>query len=413
MENNAYRRSVSGQRLEESRRRSRTGTTAPADGGISAHVLRIHAIYAVLLIITFQSLVFGCDGARAGQSAFKTERISRGDIEQRVIATGKIEPFSTVEIRSKVDGIVKSIAVDEGDSIKKGEVLIELDKDILISRVNEARAALEKARARYEQARIEASTVEVESAQRKYDRIQELFAQQLAPTEQLEDAQTALTIAEQNLRARQAAVSMAQAELAAVTAMLERTENELSYATIISPMDGIVLSRDVDVGSAVASVVSTMGTLIMTLGNMQEVHMVGDVDESDIGTVHVGMPARISVESYPDKTFHGRVKTIAPQGIEKNKIMNFKVEIAIDETDIPLRTNMTADAEIIVDEHHNVLLAPQSAIRYKHRESYVEIPDSDEPEGKRAIDVTLGISDTDFSEVLSGLREGDEVIVTG
>ncbi len=369
-----------------------------------------HVLSSILIA---QIMGVGCNGARASQNKFETARVTRGDIEHRVIATGRIEPFSTVEIRSKVDGIVKSITVDEGDSVKKDHVIIELDKDILISRVNEARASLKKAQARYEQAQIEASTVEVESAQRKYDRIHELFNQKLAPKEHLEDAQTALTIATQNLRAKQAAVSMANAELAAVTAMLQRAENELSYATIVSPMDGIVLSRDVDVGSAVASVVSTLGTLLMTLGDMREVHMVGDVDESDIGLVQMGMPARISVESYSGKKFLGKVRTISPRGIEKEKIMNFEVEITIDETDVPLRTNMTADAEIIVEKHTDVVLAPQNAIRYQRNRSYVEVPDPKEETGRRAVDISLGISGTDFSEVLSGLKEGDEVIVAG
>jgi HlyD family secretion protein len=368
-------------------------------------------ISALILFVAIPAI--GCNGARTGQAAFETAHVTRGDIERRVIATGRIEPFSTVEIRSKVDGLVKTLTVDEGDRVEKGQVLIELDKDILISRVNEARAALKKAKAGLEQAQIEASTVEVEAAQRKYDRLQKLFTQQLAPKEQLEDAQTALTIAEQNFHARKAAVSMAQAELAAVTAMLERAENELSYATIISPMDGIVLSRDVDVGSAVASVVSTMGTLLMTLGDMREVHMVGDVDESDIGMVRVGMPARISVESYPEKKFHGVVRTISPRGIEKEKIMNFEVEITIVETDIPLRTNMTADAEIIVETHRDVLLVPQSAIRYERNQAFVEIPATGETDGRKAVDSDIGISGTDFSEVLSGLKEGDEVIVAG
>jgi multidrug efflux pump subunit AcrA (membrane-fusion protein) len=178
-------------------------------------------------------------------------------------------------------------------------------------------------------------------------------------------------------------------------------------------MDGIVLSRDVDVGSAVASVVSTMGTLLMTLGDMREVHMVGDVDESDIGLVRVGMPTRISVESYPGTKFNGTVRTISPRGIEKDKIMNFEVEITIDETEIPLRTNMTADAEIIVEIRRDALLVPQNAIRYRHNQSFVEIPDPEQPTGRRDTVVSLGINGTDHSEVLSGLKEGDEVIVAG
>lgn len=375
------------------------------------YLLKQIAIPVVLVLISANH--FGCDRARAGDAQFETARITRGDIEHRVIATGKIEPFSKVEIRSKVNGIIRTIAVDEGDRVAKGQVIIELDRDILVSQLNEAKAALEKARARYEQAQIEASTVDLESAQKKYDRAQKLFTQGLAPQEQLEDAETALETAKQSYAAKKAAVAMAKAELSAATATVKLAEDELQYATIVSPVDGIVLHRDVDVGSAVASVTSTLGTLLMTLGDMREMHMVGDVDESDIGLVREGMPARISVESYPDRKFHGHVKRISPLGVEKDKIMNFEVEATIEDADVPLRTNMTADAEIIVEKHENVLLVPQTAIRYERNKSFVEIPDPKQENGTRRVDVALGISGTDFSEVLSGLREGDEVIVTG
>jgi HlyD family secretion protein len=337
--------------------------------------------------------------------------VTRGGIERLVIATGRIEPFSKVEIRSKVDGLIKTVAVDEGDQVSKGQVIIEIDKDILESRVREARAALERARARYEQAQIEASPSEMELAQKKHERLQQLFSTGFASQQELDDAETALTVAREVYRAKQAAVSMAKAELSAIQAALDRAENELRYATIESPLDGIVLSRSVDAGAAVASVASTMGTLLMTLADVREMHFVGDVDETDIGMVRDGMPARISVESYPGKKFHGTVKRIAPLGVEKDKIMNFEVEITIEDADFPLRTNMTADAEIIIETHENALLVPQNSLRYKRSQAYVEVPDNTQEAGRRPVDVVLGISGTNFSEVLSGLKENDRVIV--
>ncbi len=367
-------------------------------------------VFSMLMVITGAMLV-GCSGARGNDVPFKTVRISRGDIERRVIATGKIQPLSKVEIRSKVEGIIKTIAVDEGDRVHKGQVIIELDKDILASRVKEARSVLEKARSRYQQAQIEASTTEMEAAQRNYDRLQKLFSQGLISQQQLDDVETALAIAKQNYRSREAAVSMAKADVSAAEATLATAENQLSYATIVSPLDGIVLSRNVDVGAAVASVASTMGTLLMTLGDTQEMRILGDVDESDVGLVREGMPARISVESFPGRKFQGRVKRISPLGVEKDKIMNFEAEITILEGDIPLRSNMSADAEIITEKRSNVLLVPQNAIRYKRDQSFVEVPDDKEPTGKRAVNVALGISGTDVSEVVSGLKEGDEVII--
>ncbi len=365
---------------------------------------------SVLILLCVMSL--GCGNSANKNLNFKMANIGRDNIEHRVIATGRIEPFSKVEIRSKVNGIIKTITVEEGDTVKRGQTIIELDKDILTSVVNEARAALENARAQYERAKIEASEIEIKAIQRKYARMQRLLAQGLATEEQMEDAETAMAIAKQNSKAREAAVSMAKANLSAVTAALDRAENELDYATIGSPVDGIVLSCDVDEGSTVASVASTMGTLLMTLGDMREMHMVGDVDESDIGLVEEGMPARITVESYPDSKFHGKVRKIAPLGVEKDKIMNFEVEVTIEETDVPLRTNMTADAEIIINTRKNVLLVPQNAVRYDRNQAFVEMPDPGEETGRRPVDITLGISSADFSEVLSGLSEGDKVIVS-
>jgi HlyD family secretion protein len=381
------------------------------NGDKSFHTSFQHAVLLIPFLL-LSIINAGCNRVGAKELDSETARIQRGDIEHRVVATGKIEPLSKVEIRSKVNGIIRTISVDEGDRVTKGQVIIELDRDILTSQLNEAQAALEKARARYEQAQIEASTVDLDSAQRKYDRMKKLFAQGLTSSEQIEDAQTGLEMAKQAYEAKKAAVAMAKAELSAAKAAVEMAENELRYATIVSPVDGIVLHRDVDVGSAVSSVISTLGTLLMTLGDVQEMHMVGDIDESDIGLVKEGMPARISVESYSERTFHGRVKRIAPIGVEKDRIMNFEIEATIEDADVPLRTNMTADAEIIVNKHENVLLVPQNALRFERSKSFVETPDPSQPTGKRRIDVTLGISGKDFSEVLSGLEEGDEVIVT-
>ena len=392
--------------------RNSAGSPVSILPGRMTRFLFVEAPALVVLFATAAMMSSGCSDANAGETPIETARISRGDIEHRVIATGRIEPYSKVEIRSKVNGIIKSIAVDEGDVVRKNQALMELDKDILKTRVSEARASLEKAQARCEQALIEGSMVEVDSAKKKTYRMQELMSEGLVAEEQVDDVKTALAVANQQYRARQAAVSMAEAELSAAAAALERSGNELGYATIVSPMDGIVLSRDVDVGSAVASVVSTMGTLLMTLGDMREIHIVGDVDESDIGLVREGMPARITVESYPERKFQGTVSKISPLGTEKDKIINFEVEIAIEDTEALLRTNMTADAEIIVAKHEDVVLVPQNAVRYKRSRSYVEVPDPEHETGRRRVDVELGISGTNFSEVLSGLEEGDEVIVS-
>jgi len=211
-----------------------------------------------------------------------------------------------------------------------------------------------------------------------------------------------------------AKIAQSKAQVAQDQANLTQLEEQLSYTDIVSPIDGIVLSRDVEMGDAVSSilVLGSSATLVMTLGDTSEVYVKGKVDESDIGKVYLGQPARIKVESFKDKTFTGKVTKISPMGVEKDNVTTFEVRVSIQNPGGELKAEMTANAEIILEEHKNVLQIPEGAILYdKDKKASVEIPDPKGKEGKDKVAVNIGISNGAKTEVLSGLKEGDQVVL--
>jgi HlyD family secretion protein len=179
-------------------------------------------------------------------------------------------------------------------------------------------------------------------------------------------------------------------------------------------MDGIVLSRDVEVGDAVSSilVLGSQATKIMTLGDVSDVYVLGKVDEADIGKVYLGQPARIVVESFKDKKFYGKVTKISPLGVEKDNVTTFEVRVSIRNPGGELKANMSANAEIIREEKKNVLLVPESAVVYdRQRATFLEVPDPTNEKGRRQVPVRLGISNGVKTELVAGLKEGDKVIL--
>ena len=197
-------------------------------------------------------------------------------------------------------------------------------------------------------------------------------------------------------------------------ANLKQLEEQLGYTTILSPMDGLVLSRNVEIGDAVSSilVLGSNATLVMTVGDTHEVYVKGKVYESDIGKVYLGQPARIKVESFKDKTFSVKVTKISPMGVEKDNVTTFEVRVSIENPGGELKAAMTANAEIILEEHKNVLQVPEGALIYdKDKKASVEVPDPHAKDGKRKVAVTVGISNGAKTEVLTGLKEGDKVVL--
>jgi HlyD family secretion protein len=388
-------------------------------------------------IITVIILLLAGAGVTAFMLLSRTEKgigdsrlgtVDRGDIARSVVATGKVEPITKVEIKSKANGIIKELKVEVGDIVIPGQVLAELDKENLEARVREVKAAmmsaesnLKAAMAQLEKNKVEAQGPDVPFTKRNYERAGKLLEEGVLPQQSFDDSRSAYeqalnrqNIAKAQLSVSEAKVTQARAEVAQAQAAADRAGEELNYATVRSPIHGMVLSRDVELGSPVSSILNmgSAATLVMVLGDISQVYVRGKVDEADIGVVRMGQPSRIKVETFKDKAFEGKVTQISPLGVDKDNVVTFEVKVSINNPGGELRANMTANAEIVLEEHKGVLLVPESAILYDaQRNASVEIPDLSKPKGRDKISIKTGISNGTRTEVLQGLNEGQKVIL--
>ncbi|MGE0042259.1 MAG: efflux RND transporter periplasmic adaptor subunit [Vicinamibacterales bacterium] len=370
------------------------------------------------------------NGAGAAIDPSRLAAAERGPMVRSVVATGRIEPISKVEIKSKANGIIEQLLVDVDHHVEPGAVLAELDKVDLNARLREARANLEAARASLgaaeataQKTAIEAESPEVEFAKRAYDRAKTLSDDELLSTDQLDAARSAWELAVNKRRAAEsqlivsrARVSEARAGVRQAEAAVERAAEELANATIKAPIRGTVLTRDVELGSPVSSILNlgANATLVMTLGDIDSVFVRGKVDEADIGHVRLGMPARITTESFRDKVFTGKVTQISPIGVEKDNVTTFEVEVSIENPSGELKANMTANAEIVLEEHPDALIIPEAAITYDEaRNAFVDVLDPASDTGRRRVPITTGIGNGTRTEVVDGLKAGDQVVLPG
>jgi HlyD family secretion protein len=390
---------------------------------------RLFYVVGGLLVVAL--IVVGLVAATHGGhkvDASKLAKVEKGDLAKSVVATGKIQPVTNVEVKSKASGIVQSLLADYGDTVKKGQRLAELDKEQILAQVNQQRASLEAAEAAFkaaeadlEHAKVDAEGPDVPLLKRAYERAQGMAKDGVVSASALEDAQKNYELAvnkqalgKANVISAAAKLNQAQAQVSQAKAQLAEKEEEYRNSTILAPLDGMVLSRDVEVGDAVSSilVLGSSATLVMTLGDIHEVYVKGKVDETDIGKVYIGQPARIKVESYKDRTFSGKVTKISPMGVEKDNVTTFEVRISIDNSKGELKSQMTANAEIILEEHKNILMVPEGALIYdKDRKASIEVPDPNSKDGKKKIEVTVGISNGSKTELLSGLKQGQQVVL--
>jgi len=354
--------------------------------------------------------------------------VETGDIARSVVATGKVWPITQVEVKSKASGIVTQLDTDINQPVHVGQVLAQLDQQEILDQVAAAKAQLAAADSNARSAaaavaydKIAAQAPDLPDYQRAYQRAQQMQKDGVVSQQSLDQAEqqyraaantrdrAVAQIAVDSAREHQALAQVEQAQ-----ASLKQLEEQLSYTTVTSPIDGVVLSRDVQVGDAVSSilVLGSTATLVMTLGDTHQVYVKGKVDESDIAKVYLGQAARIKVQSFPGRTFAGTVTKIAPLGVEKDNVTTFEVQISIDNAGGELKANMTANAEIVLEEHKNVLTVPEQAVLYdKDRNASVWVPDAHGKDGHRVVSVKVGLSNGSRIEVLSGLHAGDKVVL--
>lgn len=355
-------------------------------------------------------------------------KVQRGDVTRSVVATGKIQPITKVEVKSKASGIVEKLFVDINDHVRKGQHLAQLDQQEILAQVDAQRAQLAGAeanvttfQANIAQDKVNAAAPDLPMYKATLDRNQQMAKQGIVSQQALDNANRDYLAALNKRDAARAQIGVdtarlkqARAEVLQNQASLKQLEEQLSYTTIIAPMDGVILSRDVEIGDAVSSilVLGSTATLIMTEGDTNQVYVKGKVDEADIAHVYMGQPARIKVESFRNRVFNGKVTKIAPLGVEKDNVTTFEVRVSIDNPGGELKANMTANAEILLDEHKGVLTVPENAVIYDNKKSaFVDVPDRHQKDGMRKVPIKVGLSNGSVTEIVSGLKEGEQVVL--
>jgi HlyD family secretion protein len=383
---------------------------------------------AALLIV----LVLGVMAARLVKGTQidpnRIAKVQRLDVARSVVATGKIQPITKVEVKSKASGIVEKLYVDINNHVHKGQELAQLDQQEIVAQVDAQRAQLAAAEANVgtfeaniEQDRVNAAAPDLPMYKTTLDRNLEMEKEGVVSRQALDNANRDYLAALNKRDSAKAQIGVdiaklkqARAQVLQSQASLKQLEEQLSYTTIIAPMDGVILSRDVEIGDAVSSilVLGSTATLVMTEGDTIQVYVQGKVDEADIAHVYMNQPARIKVESFRDRIFNGKVTKIAPLGVEKDNVTTFEVRVSIDNPGGELKANMTANAEILLDEHKNVLTVPENAVSYDNQKNaFVDIPDKNQKEGFRKLQVKVGLSNGSVTEIASGLKEGDQVVL--
>jgi HlyD family secretion protein len=356
----------------------------------------------ILLAVTGYILFRG----KGNEPKFRTEKVVKGDIVMAVTSTGTVNPVTTVLVGTQVSGTIKEIYVDFNSPVKKGQLIARIDPALFEAQVNQARANLFSARANLEKA--EATLVD---AKRTMDRNKELFSKNLVARSELDTAETNHEIAK-------GSVSAAKAQVAQTEAALSLAETNLYYTKIVSPVEGIVVSRNVDVGQTVAASFQTP-TLFSIAQDLTKMQIDANVDESDIGNIKVGQDVEFIVDAYTDITFKGSVWQVRNAPITVQNVVTYDVVIKVDNPELKLKPGMTANVSIITAIKKDVLKIPNAVLRFSPSEKGVQAPEKKGPgiwilekEQPMRIPVSTGISDGSYTEIVSGeIREGQEVII--
>lgn len=354
---------------------------------------------AVLWIL---SSIFGAKNAQT----YKTQPLIMGDITAIITASGTINPLSTVSIGTQASGRIAEIYVDYNSEVKEGQLLALIDQDNAKANVAQREAALDIAKA---QVAVEENNIKY--YKKALDRISKLNASKYSTEKDLEAAERDYDNALAQLQLDQAQVKQAEAALnSALT--------ELSYTEIKSPVNGIVISKAVEVGQTVAASFSTP-ELFSVAEDLTKMQIEATVAEADIARVKDGQAVRFTVDSYADEYFHGKVVQVRNEALTTSNVVTYMVVIEIDNSELKLKPGMTANVEIITADEKNVLLAPNQALRFymddsenakRYQDRGVWVMQKGKPQ---RIAVKMGISDDNYTQIISDkLQAGDKVIVS-
>ena len=351
----------------------------------------------IAAVVVVALVVWMCSGGKKEQKAeFSTAKVEKQNISTSITATGTIEPVTSVTVGTQVSGIVSKLYVDYNSIVKKGQIIAELDKTNLISELNRAKADLSSAQ----------STLNYETA--NYNRYKTLFDKGLISANDYENARLSFDKAQQTVRSSRENVQKAQ--------------TNLGYATITSPIDGVVLSKSVEEGQTVAASFNTP-ELFTIAQDLTDMRVIADIDEADIGGVKEGQRVSFTVDAYPDDKFEGQVTQVRQQATTESNVVTYEVVISAPNNDLKLKPGLTANVTIYTLEKNDVLAAPAKALRFMPTEALLSegqsIEDVEAPtkvwtlEGNvfKAHPVQVGTTNGMLTEIVSGISEGTEVLV--
>jgi HlyD family secretion protein len=309
---------------------------------------------ALFVLLALGAWAFGVGGGREVQPVYVTEPLARGDLTLTVTANGTLQPVRQVGVGSELSGTVKAVRVDVNDRVKRGQVLIELDAAKLQDQVRHARAALGAAQAQLLQ--VEATARETAA---QLARQEEVFKRSQGGIPSAQDMDAARASAARS----QAAVLSAKAMVEQARANVATNDTNLSKSAIVSPMDGVVLSRQVDPGNAVAASLQAV-TLLTIAQDLREMRLDVNVDEADVGVLREGQTASFTVSSYPGRRYPGQVQRVSYGSTKTDNVVTYTTTLAVNNSDLTLRPGMTATASIVAVERKAVLRVPNTALRF-------------------------------------------------
>ena len=346
------------------------------------------------IILSFATLLFaGC--AKETAVEYKTQKVSVQSIATSVTATGTIEPVTKVDVGTQVSGIISKIYVDYNTVVKKGQIIAELDKTNLQSELTSARSNLANAQASLNYQRA------------NHERMRNLSISGLISANEYEQARLSFEQAQEQVRVQEQSVQKAQ--------------TNLGYATITSPIDGVILSKSVEEGQTVAATFSTP-TLFTIAQDLTAMRVIADIDEADIGGVQVGQRVTFSVDAYPEEIFTGAVTQVRQQAKTESNVVTYQVVISAPNDDLKLKPGLTANVTIYTMERNDVVCVPSKALRFAPNEALLKEGETIKDckcEHKvwihkgnefKAVPVEIGISNGSLTEIVSGVNVGTEIL---
>jgi HlyD family secretion protein len=342
------------------------------------------AVVAVVLVLAFGN------GKSSKTSDVKLVKVERGEIVEKAMAIGTIQPYKEIQVKSKISGIVKKLYVEIGDSVKEGALLIDIAPQPTPMEYTEAKRAVEIAQVNFDNAKL------------TYDRSKELHDKQLISESEYDTRKTEFDQSQLQLR-------LAQERLQLTEQGSLKTANLKVESTVRSPITGSVLSKNVNEGDPVVPLTSYQdGTALITLADMHDLIFRGTVDEIDVGKLKEGMPVTIKIGALPNDTVSGTLYKISPKARKQESATVFDVEVKLPNSEkTRLRAGYSANAEIIIKQAKDILTIPERVVDFRGDSAFVMVQDSMGKEDRRAIET--GLSDGITIEVTKGVKEGETI----